>query len=244
MAAFNGTKYNEVIYMNFLSSTVTASPGDASPSAADDTIFGAGGNDIITVNGGNDMIYGGNGDDSISFFGDSASVFGGRDDDYIYMLGDGQYYVDGGVGNDTILGAAATDTLFGGDGDDVIYVAGGTGRGANGQDALFGGATNDRLFGGADDDHLTGNAGNDTMSGGTGQDTFVFHAAAHEGRNLITDFEVGVDKISISGVSFADLTLRSIQGGTGTSIILDSGTRIVLRGVDIDTLQESDFYLF
>ncbi len=58
---------------------------------------------------------------------------------------------------------------------------------------------NDRLDGGAGDDVLIGMGGNDTLTGGAGRDTFVFSVArADEGRDRITDFELGRDVLELT----------------------------------------------
>ncbi|MDO4640759.1 MAG: Ig-like domain-containing protein [Neisseria sp.] len=59
---------------------------------------------------------------------------------------------------------------------------------------------NDVLNGGNGDDVLIGGAGNDTLTGGEGADKFVFLANSNSGKDVITDFSEGHDK-----VVFADL---------------------------------------
>ncbi|WP_338067654.1 VCBS domain-containing protein, partial [Neisseria weixii] len=59
---------------------------------------------------------------------------------------------------------------------------------------------NDTLIGGSGNDILFGGAGNDTLTGGVGADKFVFLANGNSGRDVITDFQAGKDK-----VVFADL---------------------------------------
>ena len=79
----------------------------------------------------------------------------------------------GGSGNDTLLGLSGDDTINGGAGDDIIY--GGTGA--------------------------------DIMTGGAGADTFVFDATVGANStgitsgDVITDFEVGTDKLFFDGVT-------------------------------------------
>ncbi|WP_208121921.1 Ig-like domain-containing protein [Spirabiliibacterium mucosae] len=58
----------------------------------------------------------------------------------------------------------------------------------------------DTLNGGAGDDILFGGAGNDTLSGGEGADKFVFLVNSNSGKDTITDFESGKDKIVLSGL--------------------------------------------
>jgi serralysin len=70
---------------------------------------------------------------------------------------------------------------------------------------IFGGNGNDILNDGAGADYLYGGAGKDTLSGGSGNDTFTFKAVSESSKtatstDLITDFVIGQDKISLSGI--------------------------------------------
>ena len=80
-----------------------------------------------------------------------------------------------------------TATLTDGDTGD------GTGSGLTGTDAA------DTLIGTASDDLLDGLLGDDTYTGGAGADQFVFAIA--QGVDTITDFEVGIDLISLGGLT-------------------------------------------
>ena len=73
--------------------------------------------------------------------------------------------------------------------------------GTSGSDPLFGGAGNDIINGGAGNDFITGGAGVDLLFGGTGSDTFVYYGS-NEGIDKINDFEVGIDRLSISRAGF------------------------------------------
>ncbi|MGE9009801.1 hypothetical protein ACO2JO_14540 [Leptospira interrogans] len=63
-------------------------------------------------------------------------------------------------------------------------------------DNLVGSAFADVLTGGGNANVLTGGLGADKLTGGGGLDTFVFNNVA-EGKDTITDFEIGTDLISI-----------------------------------------------
>jgi serralysin len=84
-----------------------------------------------------------------------------------------------GAGNDTLFGNAAANLLDGG-------------------------AGNDRIDGGGGNDTLIGGRGTDTLTGGAGADIFQFLSNADSGvglgRDLITDFEKGSDKIDLSAL--------------------------------------------
>lgn len=163
----------------------------------------------------------------------------------------------------TFNGTAYDDVLFGSRGHDTIY-------GNGGIDILLGGVGDDDLFGGSNNDELWGGAGSDYMSGGTGRDTFGFLAPSDmnssTGRDVILDFEPGLDRIDLSRID-ADVTLAGNQTfeWIGTGRFSDagqlryttSGDRTIIMGnLDADSTPEfrleldgafhlisSDFYL-
>lgn len=197
-----------------------------------DILEGHSGNDVIDGESGHDWVYGGHGDDR---------VYGGSGDDYVDG-GYGNDQVSGGSGTDRLYGGWGNDNLFGGTGNDALYgqagddalsgendndtLDGGAGHdilaGGSGEDVLLGGEGNDKLDGGSNDDNLAGGVGDDQLRGGTGRDiltgnrgidTFVFRRG--DGIDRITDFEDGRDVIKFDpGVTFANLTFKSVTGGT------------------------------
>ena len=86
----------------------------------------------------------------------------------------------GGSGNDTLIGNDAANLLSGGDG-------------------------NDRIDGGVGNDTLIGGRGADTLTGGAGADIFQYLSLQDSGvglgRDVITDFEQGSDKIDLSALA-------------------------------------------
>ena len=75
-----------------------------------------------------------------------------------------------------------------------------------GNDLLNGGSGNDTLVGGAGNDTLIGGLGKDVMTGSAGKNVFVFVSAKDSsvdkaGRDVITDFKSGQDKIDLSALS-------------------------------------------
>lgn len=122
-------------------------------------------------------------------------------------------------------GSNSTDTLFGGNGDDVL-------RGFNGDDQLNGGSGNDTLIGGA---------GDDLLRGGAGADSFVY-ADRQFGRDTITDFTVGTDKLDLHALGVADYATLApyvSQVGANTVIALQFGgyaETITLNGVQATDL--------
>jgi len=149
-------------------------------------------------------------------------------DDYAINNGNPRIFY-GNQGNDTAIGGANNETLFGGQnndfldgdfGDDLLF-------GNKGNDDLNGGFGNDQLYGGQGNDVVVGGAGNDTISGdrdldtltgGDGADEF-FLASSGSDRDVITDFQPGIDKLRApSGV-----TRVEIQDSGSSILILNNG---------------------
>jgi serralysin len=94
------------------------------------------------------------------------------------------------------------ENIEGGTKDDFLHgnVAANDIRGNAGADLIFGFTGNDVLRGDAGADVLVGGIGADTLTGGTEADNFTFTSkldstSAKSGRDVITDFQDGADKI-------------------------------------------------
>jgi Ca2+-binding RTX toxin-like protein len=145
--------------------------------------------------------------------------------------------IRGNDGNNRLRGTNTADRVRGDDGNDTLL-----GRGGN--DVLEGDDGSDRLSGDAGADTLEGDKGNDILTGGADADVFLF--GDNDGRDRITDFEDGIDRIRISAPGIADLgdlTIR--ENGRGDAVIrfVSDGdtTEITLLGVAAAALGESDF---
>lgn len=149
----------------------------------DDDRRGTGTKDVMHGNGGDDRIAGLGGDDQL---------FGGFGNDAL-IGGDGKDKLYGGADNDVLYGGEKADTLDGGDNNDKLF-------GGEGNDALIGGKGNDTLSGGYDRDVLTGGEGRDTFRI-TNEDRLV---PGNDSFDVITDFEVGRDKIDLSMIDARD----------------------------------------
>ncbi len=224
-----------------------------------DLLFGEAGNDFMDGNEGNDTLVAGDGNDM---------AYGGKDDDYIFgnagndmLFGDkGNDTLCGNEGNDTLRGDqiddgnspavgnnSQQDYLSGGKGNDLLY-------GDEGQDTLCGDMGNDTLHGGKDndlvqgcfgdnlllgemgDDTLVGGEGNDTLTGGDGNDTFVINP--NLGNNLITDFQIGQDRLMLEGINFNQLQIT--QDSNSTVISFNNQVLATLdqvNAIDIDLNQ-------
>ena len=210
---------------------------DANGSAANDTfsvpltaqnsamatkIFGALGDDVIEGQDASDILRGNQGNDALEGMGGDDKLRGGAGDDAIYG-GDGNDFIHGGSGADTIYGGSGNDQAIGGAAEDLIY-------GQAGNDVLTGLLNNDTLSGGAGKDTLDGGRGNDVLTGGDGADVFVFHSDA--AKDIVTDFNVGMDLLRFVGTGAAYTDLQISEDGGDTLIELGE---VSIRLADVDT---------
>jgi Ca2+-binding RTX toxin-like protein len=120
-------------------------------------LFGRGGDDTLTVDGGDSSLHGGGGDDTV--VSDSSPKEG--------------VFLSGGGGNDVLRGGKGFDDLAGGDGNDRLRCSdeGSFVTGGSGADEIHGGPDGDRMQGGAGPDTLfTRHGGRDLVGGGDGHD--------------------------------------------------------------------------
>jgi Ca2+-binding RTX toxin-like protein len=114
---------------------------------------------------------------------------------------------------------------------------------------LYGNAGNNKIKGDMGLDWITGGKGNDVLTGGDGvsagdiADFFVFKP--HSGKDVITDFQDGMDKINLqtyTGIDdFSDLKGHIKQSGDDLVVTLLDGDQITLRDMDKINLSETDF---
>ncbi len=122
--------------------------------------------------------------------------------------------------------------------DDVINGQGGNDilSGLSGNDTLRGGDGHDLLLGGDGDDLLVGNLGEDTLIGGMGSDRFLL--SPNSGTDTISDFQLGIDRIHLSG-GWLPAQLSIVQDGNNTHINFQQQTLAVLLGVQATDLKRS-----
>ncbi|WP_448102672.1 calcium-binding protein [Luteibacter jiangsuensis] len=195
----------------------------------DDKLYGGDGNDVLTGGSGNDRLEGGAGSDTYIFGrGDGTDTIYNKDTSagrldvlqfrdgvepgdvyarrgslnqlHLYIRGTNDrvtieeyFYAESHRLNDirfadgtswsyeqikamVLASSDGDDTLYGYASDDVI--SGGLGKdilyGNGGNDRLDGGSGDDKLYGGDGNDVLTGGTGNDRLEGGAGSDTYIF----------------------------------------------------------------------
>ena len=247
--------------------TLLAGTGNDTVAAggSDDWVFGHEGDDSLGGGGGNDKLLGNDGHDTINGDAGNDTVYGGIGDD-VLNGGDNDDKIGGDAGDDVLNGDAGNDFISGADGMDML-------SGGTGDDTLFGGALADDLMGDAGDDFMIGGTGDDTLHGGDGADTlkggagadiFVFNAVGESAgtktdyatQDRIVDFEIGVDKIDLSAITYGgqNLTWNGTEGPSITITELSSATIVEVTQVQgNDTamafrvvatgLTESDFIL-
>ncbi|NJM82182.1 MAG: hypothetical protein HC844_06525 [Tabrizicola sp.] len=182
------------------------------------------------VEAGGDRLDGGSGFDLASYADAAAGV---RADLSSTRLNKGDAAGDSYAGIEGLEGSAHADQLLG----DAA---------AN---RLSGGEGNDSLWGRTGNDTLEGGAGDDILNGGAGADTFVFHA----GRDVIHDFEEGLDRIEIrpdlwggTPPAIEDLLHSDhvLVTATGLTLVLTPEASLELRGIfDIAVLHDDIFLL-
>lgn len=172
------------------------------------------GEQTMTGSAGDDVIDGNTGNDTI---------FGGQGSDLIA----------GGVDNDSVDGGSGDDMIWGGDGDDTL-------KGGSGDDHLTGGRGDDVIAGGAGNDTLMSGAGDDILEGGGGEDAVNrFHFYEEGGTDVITDFKVGKDLITLQD-DIDPLTVELLENDGGNTVLNYGETGSVeLQGVALADFQDT-----
>jgi Ca2+-binding RTX toxin-like protein len=141
---------------------------------------------------------------------------------------------NGGSGHDLVLGSAEANTRKGGAGNDDVYGFGGS----------------DRLNGNDGNDLVNGGVGDDTLTGDKGNDIFVFQGAC--GKDVITDFEKGKDRIDLSDYHLTFADVKAHAQTSGNDVVIDIGAaQGGAAGVDTVTLanaklapMDTNYFLF
>ncbi|WP_395020994.1 M10 family metallopeptidase C-terminal domain-containing protein, partial [Dongia sp.] len=110
-----------------------------------------------------------------------------------------------------------------------------------------GNAVANKIIGNSAANVITGGADVDTLTGGLGADTFVFGVgdtgATQATRDIITDFQVGTDKIDISALDqFRFLGSAAFDGDKDALHTVSSGGNTILEG-DINGDKVADFQI-
>jgi len=210
--------------------TLIGGPGD-------DTMSGGGGNNLFEWNagGGNDVVHGGDGSNVEQMSGGSA---GDQFDVSADPSGAAHVVVDGGAGGSVIMDGVE-ELQIGGGGNNVVtlhdlsstQIGAVVFNGGSGDDTVDASQTSVPVVatGGDGNDTLIAGSGGDFLTGGAGSDRFVYDSylaspyspggpvsgdtPGSSSWSVITDFQVGADKIDLSGLN-AQLT-----GGGPTELL-------------------------
>ncbi|HEX2591856.1 MAG TPA: hypothetical protein VHL34_10195, partial [Rhizomicrobium sp.] len=206
----------------------------------DCTVFGGGGDDVLTGSDnhekfygdsgpgadGNDTLNGLGGDDNIDGGGGNNTIDGGDGNDFIEgdafsaTPGVGNNTIEGGNGDDFIAGGLGSDTLTGGDGNDGIYGYSAFyfgDNGADGKDNIDGGKGNDFVTAGSGDDTITGGTGTDNLQGDDGDDTITADTSGSETDTDFVQGGAGNDTVTFFHYDSGDIA----DGGSGSLDILN-----------------------
>ena len=266
LEAFELKSSNEVDSINTFSNTIGTQATDILiGTAASESILGFGEDDIIVGKNGNDTLIGNQGDDLIisgrgnnlllgnegndtlsvsdSRSTQSNNVLNGGAGDDLIIDGDNDALIVGETGNDVILARRGRDNILAGAGDDGVNGGAGNDRisGEAGDDELEGGDGNDLIVGGNGSDLIRGLEGIDTLTGGEGAD--FFYLIPGTGRDMITDFELGIDKLVIAPTSRSGdrINLSVAPDGNGTRILIaeTNETLAVLNNVTLSSVDNN-----
>jgi len=236
---------------------------DGSGQAANLSLYGQGGDDVLTGGSGNDrlygndgadQLYGGAGNDSLYIDGDDTVYLGGEGVDRIFVLSSESVsldlaansieYAKGNEGDDTLDGSGATAniSLYGQGGNDILSSGTGADRlyGGDGSDTLTASSGSDRLYGNDGDDILIAGDGADRLYAGAGDDqlsgglgTDIFYFYGDAGANVISDYSA-FEKLVFTGSDFTADALHVIADGNNAVVTFDNVTDFELTVENVD----------
>jgi Ca2+-binding RTX toxin-like protein len=193
---------------------------------AANTLVGNGGGDSLRGEDNNDVLEGGTGADSLNG--------GAGIDTVIYSKSTEGVTVDLNTALQTSVGEASGDTLN--------FIENVTGSTSN--DSITGNYQANTLLGNNGADTLNGGLGSDTLVGGGDADTFRFSDLTL-GSDTISDWQDGIDKISIAPILETSFTGLTFTGNGTTSVVVrgfnGAGSAITVKADVAFTLDAGDF---
>lgn len=211
-------------------------------SEGDDFVDGDAGNDVILGRGGNDALFGGIGDDILTGGEGNDLLSGGTGVDTVRYNVEFDAFsfsqTDSGfeltVGSSTDVGSGVEVFQFADETISAVQLAAlieASSPTTEMSTALVGTSGSDLLRGSdANDDFILGGGSLDLALGYGGADAFIFSDEVSNGfaeRDVILDFELGVDTLSLDRGDIASVT----ETGSGLIIYLEGdGDLILLRG--------------
>ncbi|AEV38854.1 Hemolysin-type calcium-binding region [Pseudovibrio sp. FO-BEG1] len=186
---------------------------NATGNSLDNTISGNGGDNVINGASGSDLMFGGEGNDT--------------------------YFVDNA--GDTIIEAvnSGIDTIISGVSFKLTYNIEDLTLTGTADNYAVGNSEDNTIIGNDGDNHIEGGAGTDILTGGAGSDLFNFREGM--GNDIITDFEVGIDKINIPAgppPDYPDFVITDVGDGT---LVEYNGDSFLLKGIDAALIAPNAF---
>ena len=148
-------------------------------------------------------------------------------------------YAWGIYGGFTIANGVTVENARSGSGNDTL-----TGNEAPNQ--LSSGSGNDRLVGNGGNDVLIGGAGIDTLTGGAGADIFRYLSLADSsigGRDVITDFASGSDKIDLAALGASSFVGTAAFSGSAGQVRAASFAGTTMVELDSDGDGDADLQI-
>ncbi|WP_120499282.1 calcium-binding protein [Roseovarius sp. EL26] len=254
-----GSQYNDSFTGDNNNNFLNGRDGDdaLAGGAGSDTLIGGNGADTLHGNDGNDVLAGGKGSDGlVGHEGDDVFLMEVYQNtttrDYVYG-GDGFDVVDYGAFDTRPIGfSTSTGNLDQGisltlndNGSAIATRADGGTDVINGVEGILGSRHDDQFEGDAGDNYIDGRSGDDTLSGGQGNDTLiggegsdVFLFEGHLGKDVINDFEDGLDTLTFQSSVFADVTsVLRMAAQIGDDFVFDFGNGSELTVLNTNYLE-------
>ncbi|MDY6898704.1 MAG: hypothetical protein SWZ49_11585 [Cyanobacteriota bacterium] len=144
--------------------------------------------------------------------------------------------------DDIVIGSSGNQEMHG---TDLLNFGADSPYNGDHNDIFLGESGNDLITGDDNNDILIGGIGTDILNGGAGIDTFIFQlgdgGATESETNIIEDFEVGIDKIGLTGINFDQLTFQ--ESSNGTLIMAGSEAIAFLKNTKAEEVQHSEYFV-
>ena len=207
-----------------------------------ETLVGGGGTETLVARAGS-VAFGGSGNSTLFSGDEGGSILVGGSGTSVLVAGAGNEEMWGGSGYSTLWGGSGSDVLggngdinsntvmIGGVGNDVFVASAGTNTiyGGKGNDLVWGGSGNLTIHEGNGNDTVAFGTGTTTVDGGAGTNVYVLINGRAGGNDVINNFKVGTDHLSLNGYDPATVN-QSVIGGN-TVVSLSDHSTITLVGV-------------
>lgn len=240
---------------NGASTVKTAASSYTLASHEHDLIYTGSGSINGKGNTGDNVLKGGDGNDTLNGKAGADTLHGGGGHDFYVVDNVGDKVVELRDGGKDTVNASVSYTLPGR--VENLILTGTAPISGTGQDLdnkIVGNAGANILNGGGGNDTLIGGLGRDVLTGGEGADIFTLKSLADStvgsaGRDQITDFTVGVDRIDVSALhgssmpsKFTFIGARNFTGRAGELHAVRLGDSTLIEG-DVNGNGRADFQI-